>query len=121
MLIDELIFHLKPQETAYDEILKMFSVFTIKASSSAYAQPENEFRHLSGAVINALENIAMHVKGEETMTDLLVRLLELFIQLGLEGKRAAEKSPATIKVATICSSFAPFLEFLCTTGFRFGW
>jgi len=86
------------QDSVYDEILKMFSGFAIRASSSVYAAAENEFRHLSGSVINALGNIAMHVKGEEIMTDFLVRLLELFVQLGLEGKRAAEKSPATIKV-----------------------
>jgi phosphatidylinositol 4-kinase len=75
-------------------------MFTIEASSSAYSQvlDERKYRHISGAVMNALANVALNLDGEDRMNDLLVRLLELFIQLGLEGKRAAEKSPATIKV-----------------------
>lgn len=78
----------------------MFTMFTIEASSSAYTQTadERKYRHISGAVMNALANLALNLDGEVLMNDLLVRLLELFVQLGLEGKRAAEKSPS-IKVS----------------------
>jgi len=90
------------QQHVYEEVMKMFTMFTVEASSTAYSQvvDERKYRHISGAVMNALANVALNLEGETLMNDLLVRLLELFVQLGLEGKRAAEKSPATIKVSS---------------------
>ena len=59
------------------------------------------FRQVSSAVINAFANIAANIADEEKQQDLLLRLLELFVQMGLEAKRISEKHAGLMKVNLI--------------------
>ncbi|XP_015519648.1 phosphatidylinositol 4-kinase alpha isoform X1 [Neodiprion lecontei] len=92
----------KCEPQVYEEIMRMFTTITVESGSAAYTTNDErkQYRHVSGAVINALANIAANLKGESELNDLLVRLLELFVQLGLEGKRASDKAPNPQKASS---------------------
>ncbi|CAH0713580.1 unnamed protein product, partial [Brenthis ino] len=91
-----------PEGPAHDEIMRMFTVITVEAASAAYQHTDDrkQYRHVSGAVLNALANIAANVRGTPARHELLTRLLELFVQLGLGGERATDRSPAPVLKAS---------------------
>ncbi|XP_050307106.1 phosphatidylinositol 4-kinase alpha isoform X2 [Anthonomus grandis grandis] len=91
------------EPNVYEVIMKMFTMITVESSSTTYGSSSNDkaqYRHVSRSVINALANIADNIQGELQMNELLGRLLELFVQLGLEGKRASDKSPGALKASS---------------------
>ncbi|XP_028043414.1 phosphatidylinositol 4-kinase alpha isoform X2 [Bombyx mandarina] len=91
-----------PEGPAHDEIMRMFTVITVEAASAVYHHTDDrkQYRHVSGAVLNALANIAANVRGTNVRLELLTRLLELFVQLGLGGERATDRSPAPVLKAS---------------------
>ena len=82
------------EDKIYEDIMKLFSETTVEASHAVYSSKDSrrlEYSHVSGTIINALANIAANMidttENKARMADLLVKLLELFVNLGLEGKR----------------------------------
>ncbi|CAH0558143.1 unnamed protein product [Brassicogethes aeneus] len=86
----------------YEVVMKIFTMITVDSASAAYntTNDKAQYRHVSRPVINALANIANNIQGEQQMNELLGRLLELFVQLGLDGKRACDKSPGALKASS---------------------
>ncbi|XP_001355556.2 phosphatidylinositol 4-kinase alpha isoform X2 [Drosophila pseudoobscura] len=87
----------------FDEIMKMFSRVTVQSASLAYtSDPEHrkKFHHVSDAVVNALGNIAANIQGDSEMLELLGKLLELFVQIGLDGERSYDNTPGAQKASS---------------------
>lgn len=87
----------------FDEIMKMFSRVTVQAASQAYStNPEQrkQYHNVSDAVVNALGNIAANIQGETEMLDLIGKLLELFVQIGLEGERSYDNTAGAQKASS---------------------
>ncbi|XP_041348000.1 phosphatidylinositol 4-kinase alpha-like [Gigantopelta aegis] len=88
----------------YQEVMSMFNQISME-SSAPYSHTEKDekvrgYRQVSHAVINAFANIAANIQGDAEQQDLLIRLLELFVQMGLEGKRFSEKPGSGTMKAT---------------------
>uniref|UniRef100_A0A182MWN4 Phosphatidylinositol 4-kinase alpha n=1 Tax=Anopheles culicifacies TaxID=139723 RepID=A0A182MWN4_9DIPT len=93
----------KCEPQVFEEIMKMFSRVTVQAASLAYStNPEQRksYHHVSDAVVNALANIAANMQGELEMLDLLGKLLELFVQIGLEAERSSDSTSGAQKASS---------------------
>jgi phosphatidylinositol 4-kinase A len=85
----------KCEPAVFEEIMKMFSRVTVQAASLAYSsnlEQRKQFHQISDAVVNALGNIAANIQGEAELLELLTKLLELFVQIGLEGERSYDSN-----------------------------
>ncbi|XP_034943088.1 phosphatidylinositol 4-kinase alpha [Chelonus insularis] len=101
LIVDQLGCMIIAKCEARGEIMQMFSV-SLESSCAAYATnvDRKQYRHVTGAVTNALANIAANLQGEDELDKLLLRLLQLFVSMGLEGKRQSEKIASSTAVAT---------------------
>lgn len=105
------------RDVVYDHAMKMFATITIQ-SSAAYSNDmndyKNSYRHVSLAVINSYGYFARRLYKESDLIDLLGRLLELFVQLGLESKRANEKNPTLVKTSTSAGNLGILIPVIAT-------
>lgn len=87
----------------FEAIMKMFSSVIVQSASQAYttsAEQRKQIHYVSDAVVNALGNIAANIQGESEMLDLLRTLLELFVQIGLEGERSYDSNSSVVQKAS---------------------
>ncbi|CAD6207905.1 GSCOCG00003162001-RA-CDS [Cotesia congregata] len=101
LIVDQLGCMIIAKCEARSEIMKMFSV-SLESSCAAFATnvDRKQYRHVTGAVTNALANIAANLQGEDELDKLLKRLLQLFVSMGLEGKRQNDKMMTTALTTT---------------------
>uniref|UniRef100_A0A1I7XCJ4 HEAT repeat-containing protein 1 n=1 Tax=Heterorhabditis bacteriophora TaxID=37862 RepID=A0A1I7XCJ4_HETBA len=93
-----------------DGVMKLFTQISIESSNRVYSQEptnatDHRFAHVSLSVDTALGRMAEGVEEEDDKQALLVRLLELFVQLGIEGRRVGKKmSKSTVKLTIVALS-----------------
>ena len=65
--------------------------------------------------MDALEYVAVHLEGEEQRAEFLLKVLQSFVQQGIEGKRASDRrDPFTMKASSSSFSLGLLLPVLAT-------
>uniref|UniRef100_A0A6G1SC07 1-phosphatidylinositol 4-kinase n=1 Tax=Aceria tosichella TaxID=561515 RepID=A0A6G1SC07_9ACAR len=98
----------------FEEIMKMLTTITLESSSAYSMRTKNDqlnqgYRHVSLAVINILTQVAANLTEKPDQEEFLIKILELFVQLGLEGKRASEKASVPMRASSSAGSLGILL------------
>lgn len=98
----------------FEEIMKMLTTITLESSSAYSMRTKNDqlnqgYRHVSLAVINILTIVAGELAEKRDQEEFLIKILELFVQLGLEGKRASEKASVPMRASSSAGSLGILL------------
>ena len=66
--------------------------------------------------MDALVHVARHLSGEDQRSEFLQRVLQSFVQQGIEGKRASERKEAlyALKISSSSFSFGLLLPVIAT-------
>ena len=104
-------------QTVYEGVMKMLTLITVQSSAAYNSDIDDRkqgYRHVSLAAINAWSQVAAKLEGESEQLELLTRLLELFVQMGLEAKRASEKSAPTFKASSTAGNLGVLIPVIST-------
>lgn len=98
----------------FEEIMRMLTTITLESSSAYSMRTKSDhsnqgYRHVSLAVINILTMIAANLTDKADQEEFLIKILELFVQLGLEGKRASEKASVPMRASSSAGSLGILL------------
>ena len=127
LLIDQMgciVISRNKDDAVYMEIMKKFKEIIREASAAVYgSRPQghpgdrkNRYQKCSGAVINALGNIAAFIQpggNKSLMFDFLIKMLELYVNIGLEAKKLSDKTP--VKATNSAGNLGKTFDFLTTT------
>nr|CAD7567625.1 unnamed protein product [Timema californicum] len=94
----------------HEEVMRLFTLIIIESSNPEFifTTPDDRssrYRHVSGAVRIALEDISEKLQGEKELNDLLQKLLEIFVQLGVDGEYAIQKEKDDSRVVNVGHHF----------------
>jgi phosphatidylinositol 4-kinase len=105
LLIDQMgciVISRNKDDAVYTEIMKKFKEIIREASQAVYGarsqQPgdrKGRYQRCSGSVINSLGNIAAFIQpggNKSLMFDFLIKMLELYVNIGLEAKKLSDKT-----------------------------
>ena len=93
------------KDAVYTEIMKKFKEIIREASQAVYGgraqtgSRKSKYLRCSGAVINSLGNIAAYIQPggpNSLMFDFLIKMLELYVNIGLEAKKSADVGQSSI-------------------------
>lgn len=84
------------EQTSYRYVLAATSTFHIRAATKMYINCfYHHYSHIYQPVVDSLIHVAKHLEDKEKRYDLLCRSLKLFVQQGIEAKRASERADAS--------------------------
>ena len=61
----------------------------------------HRYRSVASKIIDSFNSMAKNMQGDGDLMDFLIRLLELFVQLGLDAKQHSVKTSNALKVKYI--------------------
>ncbi len=81
-----------------------------------YAYPPLSYSHIYQPVVDSLVHIATHLKDKQQRFELLDMSMQLFVQQGIEARRASEVATFSRKVLILQNSPCLYKYFRCHFG-----
>ncbi|XP_064490203.1 phosphatidylinositol 4-kinase alpha-like isoform X2 [Ornithodoros turicata] len=106
----------KVDRSVRDEIMKMLTMITLVANSVQAKQQTGEFhgyKHVALPVIKVFIKVASGIDGAEDQLEMLSTLLELFVQIGIDGCRYCENQ-ASFKESGVAGNMGILLPVIAT-------